>query len=206
MLLLLAAVGGVLAAATVSVGAQSDLGVDGDPSGANPTTTVVEPTTTTVPIPAFCSNSIFKSSSITFNAFLSSGQEVPFTESTAVGEVDLSMDVEDSCETLHWTVRIAGLTEAFAGHLHVALPGQNGPVVLPLFGEIQASGLLIEASGAVSNADLVGAFADSDLGALATAIANGEIYINVHTRDYPDGEIRGAVLVWTVSPASVLAG
>jgi hypothetical protein len=202
-----------VAFAGVTVGAQTP----GDDSGS--TTTLVEPTTslveTTTTLPGSSTTTPidvenpFPGAAVTFNAFLSSGQEVPPTASTAFGTVELSL--EAGASEIAWSARFVGLPEASAGHLHLAPAGENGPVVVPLFEEVAASGPFLEVEGTITAADLAGPLEGSTLDALVAQIATGNVYANVHTSDgvedelepgdYPDGEIRGQVLVWTVTGA-----
>lgn len=209
--LTLAGSAAAVAFAGVTVGAQTP---DDGPTTTlvEPTTTLVEPTTTlpgTSTMTPIDVENPFPGAALTFNAFLSSGQEVPPTASTAVGTVELSLAAEATEVT--WSARFFGLAEAAAAHLHLAPAGENGPVVVPLFEEIAATGPFLEAEGTITADDLAGPLEGLGLDALVAQIAQGNVYANVHTSDgvddepepgdHPDGEIRGQVLVWTVTTA-----
>jgi hypothetical protein len=68
-------------------------------------------------------------------------------------------------------------------HVHVAAPGDDGPVVFPISvfpGDDMRSGRL----------SVTRTLTDDELAALAA----GDYYVNVHTDNYPAGEIRGQLI------------
>jgi uncharacterized repeat protein (TIGR01451 family) len=76
-------------------------------------------------------------------------------------------------------------------HLHIAMPGANGGIAHPLKATLDAgnqSGIFHAADNAfqLDSAQIV-------------ALAEGNIYANVHTLDIPSGEVRGQVLKETNS-------
>lgn len=77
--------------------------------------------------------------------------------------------------------------------MHIGAKGTNGPVVAFLFGPI-TNPVSIECAtltGMITQEDLVGPLAGQTLGTLINEIISGNIYINVHTVQHPNGEIRG---------------
>ena len=101
-----------------------------------------------------------------------------------------------------------GLSNVTAAHLHLGLPGVDGPVIVTLFeaepGGGPVSGRL--AKGEITAADLEGPLAGMTLADLIAEIENGRVYLNVHTDDgidppntgpgdFPGGEVRGQVTV-----------
>jgi len=195
--LTLAGTASAVALAGVTVGAQTN----DEPGGVTSTTIAPSSTTTLVG-----TENPFAGLPVTFAAYLSSGQQVPATTSTAWGQATFELAADGT--TLDWSATFVGLPTAAAGHLHWAPPGQSGEVVLPLFEEVTATGPVLHLSGSVSEDDLTGPLAGATFDALVAQIAAGNVYVNVHTSDgvedtpepgdYPDGEIRGQVLVWTV--------
>ena len=88
------------------------------------------------------------------------------------------------------TVQVAfhGLGGPVTGaHLHLGQAGSNGPVVLDLGAGLGPSEIRVDAVAA----DLVGPLAGRDLLALVNELAAGNVYVNLHTARYPDGELRG---------------
>lgn len=96
-------------------------------------------------------------------------------------------------------VRIDNLVGNFAAaHFHCGRPGQNGPVA---FGLINPGPLSLDGNrirGTLDNSNFNGADCTGIVGrpvnniaALAFAMKNGLIYLNVHSDVFPPGEIRG---------------
>ena len=82
-----------------------------------------------------------------------------------------------------------------AAHIHLAESGKNGPVILTLFKggpTEQVNGTVGEANVTASNFE--GPFIGKQVTDLVTAMENGTTYVNVHTTDFPDGEIRGQLM------------
>jgi hypothetical protein len=120
---------------------------------------------------------------IVYGATLSGRDEVPPANSrTATGEARVEYD--KAGHQLRWTVTFSSLTSAAtAAHIHgPADPGSNAPVVLalpprnmfPIASPLKGSATLTDAQAA-------------DLTA-------GKWYVNVHTENNPNGEIRGQLL------------
>ena len=111
----------------------------------------------------------------TLTASLAGAAEVPPNESAATGQVTADFDTET--RLLKWNITYDGLTgPATAAHFHgPASPGENAPPVVPIEGDL-ASPIIGEATLTEEQA--------ADLQA-------GKWYFNVHTAQYPDGELRG---------------
>ncbi|CAN5747402.1 hypothetical protein BH24DEI2_BH24DEI2_21800 [soil metagenome] len=114
-------------------------------------------------------------------ATLSGSQQVPPNDSEASGEVNATLDgttltIEGSFEGLSSDLMEVDGTPA---HIHQAPAGENGPVILPL--EVEANE--DDRSGTLS-----GTFELTD--EQLAAYEAGNLYVNIHTQDYPDGEIR----------------
>jgi hypothetical protein len=110
----------------------------------------------------------------TFTADLNGLSEVPPTDSKAKGKGDFTYD--DTSKKLTWTITYSGLSDkAKSAHLHgPAKEGENaGPMITlsPLASPIKGAAILTEDQ--------------------AKALLGGNMYVNVHTAKYPDGEIRG---------------
>lgn len=122
-----------------------------------------------------------------FNVNLSPDQEVPEVTSEATGEAHFK--VSEDGESIEYTVSAYDLNNTLAGHLHSGAVGENGPVELFLFENAEPTDYNGEvATGTLTADDLVGDMAWEDF---SMALVAGEIYANLHTEQYPDGEIRG---------------
>jgi uncharacterized repeat protein (TIGR01451 family) len=108
-----------------------------------------------------------------FTATLSSGQEVPPNNSTATGTATLLLSPDEN--TARVSLNFNGLSSAQTGaHIHgPAAPGVSAPILFPL------------ANGQLS--DVIIALTPTDV----QDLKNGLFYVNVHTSNFPNGEIRG---------------
>ena len=134
---------------------------------------------------------------LNFRAHLTGEQEVPQRETLATGQAvfHLSKDGKE----LYYKLLVANLENIFQAHIHVAGKGVNGPVVTWLYPSAPpallipgtTNGLLYE--GVITDANLVGILAGSQVADLVDLMAANNTYVNVHTTLYPGGEIRGQV-------------
>jgi hypothetical protein len=140
------------------------------------------------------------------SATLSGSSEVPPTTSVATGGVSLIVSPDHT--RINYTVITTGpfTSNVRFAHIHVQLPGMNGPIVLfyctndpppagvPLPQSCPTTGGTV--SGVLTAADFIPSAAASALGVSSfadavTAILAGGTYSNVHTVVFPGGEIRG---------------
>lgn len=112
---------------------------------------------------------------LSFTANLIGAAEVPPNESTGAGTVTADFDTDTML--FKWTVTFEGLSgAATAAHFHgPAAPDENAPPVVPIEGMLE-SPIAGEATLTEEQA--------ADLQA-------GKWYFNIHTAEYPDGELRG---------------
>jgi hypothetical protein len=129
----------------------------------------------------------------TFTTHLTSGEEVPPTNSSGYG--DMVVHVTDDEQELHYELSAYNLTSSVTGaHLHCASRGHDGPVVVPL--KLPAS----HTEGVITQADvkMIGQQCNPNIHTLqhvVQAMREGQIYANVHTSKYPNGEIRGQLML-----------
>ena len=130
---------------------------------------------------------------------LSGTAEVPPQVTDATGLLAVSLNPDGA--SLHYRLSVNNIDNLVAAHLHLGLPGENGPVVVPLLGEGapggttpppgMASGVIAE--GDISAGSLTGPLAGTPLVVLLELMRSGAIYANVHSTDFPEGEMRGQV-------------
>jgi hypothetical protein len=126
-----------------------------------------------------------------FRAKLSGKEEVPPNGSPSTGFAWVKI----TDDKIRYEVNVTDMDKVNAAHIHLAEAGKNGPVVLTLFKggpTEQVNGTVAEAN--VTSSNLEGPMKGKDVTDLVTAIKNGTTYVNVHTTDFPDGEIRGQLL------------
>jgi hypothetical protein len=132
-----------------------------------------------------------------FIAPLSGAQEVPPADTRARGQATFTLS-EDGSE-LSYRLIVANLQNVTMAHIHLGPAGVNGPVVLWLYPAApppqlipgRSSGVL--ATGTATAANLVGPLAAAEMSDLIDAMRAGNAYVNVHTSQYPGGEIRGQI-------------
>lgn len=128
-----------------------------------------------------------------FTAHLAGGNEVPAVATGGQGQAIFHVSKDGT--TMSYKLIVANIDEMVQAHIHLAPPGQNGGVVTFLFGpadpSVTTNGVL--AQGTITDDDLVGALAGKSLDDLVAELANGNAYVNVHTEDFPNGEIRGQI-------------
>ena len=125
-----------------------------------------------------------------FTTSLSGSNEVSAKETKAVGECIVSIGKDGS--SIYFKLIVANINDVVGAHFHWAPAGENGPVVIPLYGGSpagQMNGIL--AQGTKTKDNFVGPLAGMEMGDFIDALKNGNIYVNVHTSENPGGEIRG---------------
>jgi len=113
---------------------------------------------------------------MTMKLHLTGASEVPPNDSKGTGTADITYDT--ASKMLTWKVTYSGLSgPATMAHFHgPAEPGKNAGIMVP-FKDV--------ASGAQGSAKLT----DAE----AAALMDGKMYVNVHTKAHPGGEIRAQV-------------
>lgn len=80
-------------------------------------------------------------------------------------------------------------------HIHLGRRGVNGPVVAFLFG-LSRFGISVRRGvvrGTLTNRDLVGPLRGRTIRDLIREMERGNTYVNVHTTQFPEGEVRGQI-------------
>jgi len=126
-----------------------------------------------------------------FSAKLSGKEEVPPNQSPSAGLAWVKI----TDDKIAYEVNVTDMDKVNAAHIHLAEAGKNGPIVLTLFQggpTEQVNGTVGEAN--VTSSNLEGPMKGKEVTDLVTAIKNGTTYVNVHTTDFPNGEIRGQLM------------
>ncbi len=147
---------------------------------------------------------------ISGTALLDGTQEVPPNDSDATGVADWRLDSDAEAISIDINVEgiflpeitfppDSGLAFGASGpfHIHLGARGENGPVVVPFpdadFFTPTDSGLTISASDV-----------NFDTASLLSPLRAGDLYFNLHTLEYPAGEIRGQITVAEPSTVALL--
>ncbi len=132
-----------------------------------------------------------------FVANLSGAQEVPPATTRARGVATFALDA--SGDALTYRLIVANIENVTMAHIHLAPVGVNGPVVVWLYPDGPPPELIpgrtqgVLAEGFITAADLVGPLAGGTLDDLIEELADGNAYVNVHTSQFPGGEVRGQI-------------
>ena len=111
-----------------------------------------------------------------FAATLSGAQEVPPAATAATGQAEVMYN--ENTGKVSWKVTYSGLSAApTAGHIHgPAAAGQNAGVVIPFASNLTSQPITGETTITLAQ------YAD---------LAAGLYYVNLHSSQFPGGEIRG---------------
>jgi len=149
------------------------------------------------------------SRALTFRVTLDGAQEVSPPAPLNGVETDTTGDIRvrfnKALSAVDFRLRVRDGEAVTQAHLHCGRAGENGPVVVFLFGFVPG-GVDVDrelARGTLTNADITDVGADcvpalgrpvNNIASLAFAMQDGGIYANVHTVDNPGGEVRGQLL------------
>lgn len=118
-------------------------------------------------------------------------EEVPPVTTNSSGFAVLKYDNN----TLKYQINVTNLDKIKASHIHLGGFGENGDVIATLFNSSTPTdvinGTLIE--GTITASDLEGPFAGKSMQDVVSQIKQLKAYLNVHTVNYPNGEIRGQI-------------
>ena len=120
---------------------------------------------------------------VLFDVPLTGAQEVPAVQTPGQGNAALTYDA--STRVVAWNITFSGLSSpATMAHFHGPAPvGKNAGVKVGLSHK-GSTEVLSPISGQAT-------LSPDD----ARAFEAGEMYINIHTKDHPGGEVRGQVVV-----------
>ena len=126
-----------------------------------------------------------------FSTPLTGMEEVPpvNTNSTGIALFELVNN------NINFKINVTNLDNIKAAHIHQGEFGQNGDVIFTLFKPATSidvlNGTLVE--GKVTSVDLEGPLQGKTINDLVQLINNTKTYVNIHTEQYPNGEIRGQI-------------
>src|SRR5918996_2619479 len=133
-------------------------------------------------------NLVFAQGEQKFAATLSAQEEVPPTNSQATGMAEFTV----MGDNVQYSVNASNIQSVTAGHIHNGKQGENGPIVVTLFKNESPTNEVSETSSITAD-KLEGPMAGKQLTDLVTAMNNGTTYVNIHTEQNPNGEIRGQI-------------
>jgi hypothetical protein len=139
-----------------------------------------------------------------FHAKLTGYQEVPAVSTT--GSARFTARLSSSGTEIRWTLRYRNLEAPVQqAHVHFGQPDVNGGVSAFLCSNLPEAPADVQdcpnaparITGVIAAADVVGpaeqGIEPGELGELLRAMRAGVTYANVHTDQFPNGEIRGQI-------------
>jgi CHRD domain len=124
---------------------------------------------------------------MTVTVNLTGNEEVPPVQTEATGVAEFTPMGMDS---IGYSVNATNIEGVTMGHIHQGAKGENGPVVVTLFNYDTPMNEVSE-NGTITADKLEGPMTGMQIPDLAAAGANGTLYVNIHTEQNPNGEIRG---------------
>lgn len=124
-----------------------------------------------------------------FSANLTGQEEVPPVDTQATAEV-IFVPIAPANETIEYYLNSTNISGVTQGHIHSGEKGVNGPVVVTLFNYNNTQDGVSE-NGTISSSNLEGPLQGKAVADLISAMKNSTTYVNFHTEQNPEGEIRG---------------
>jgi hypothetical protein len=126
-----------------------------------------------------------------FRAKLDGKYEVPPVNSTAEGVAVFKVKYR----TFNYMINITGIKDVSGAQIHTGKKGENGDPIVDLLktGEMNKTlgGVTIE--GKFNASAFEGSMKGNPISDLGVAMVTNGTYVNIHTSDYPQGEIRGQI-------------
>jgi CHRD domain len=116
-----------------------------------------------------------------FTAQLSGKDEVPPVDTTATGTAQFQLSPDG--KELTYDLSTKDLKGFMMAHIHQGKAEEKGPPVAPLS----------MGKGKITASDLQGPLSGKQLKDLVDLMSNGGAYVNIHTQQHQDGEIRGQI-------------
>lgn len=134
-----------------------------------------------------------------FYTVATGAQEVPPVQTNSSASAIAFFD--SGFTRVHVRVNVRGPLQVAAAHFHCGRAGTNGPVAFGILRPGPLEAFTDPARVTLTNDDFTGADCAASVGrpvnniaALAQAMRDGLVYLNLHTPSAPDGEVRGQML------------
>jgi hypothetical protein len=132
---------------------------------------------------------VFAQGAAKFGFNLTGSEEVPPVQTNATGMAEISAYTVAG-DSITYSVNATNIKDVTAGHIHFGKQGENGPIVFTMFKYDSPRNEVLE-TGTITADKLEGPMKGKQVFDLAIAGANGSLYMNIHTVENPNGEIRG---------------
>jgi hypothetical protein len=126
--------------------------------------------------------SLAQAAPVSFEVPLTGAQQVPSVQTPGSGSADLTYD--PSTRVVTWNISFSGLSsQATMAHFHGPAPAGKNAGVAVWLSQKGSTEVTSPISGQAT-------LSPDD----AKMFEAGDMYVNVHTKDHPSGEIRGQVM------------
>ena len=134
---------------------------------------------------------VFAAQGQKFTAKLTGQDEVPPKDTKATGNFEMELSADGTIS--NYVLNVANIGDVTLAHIHQGEKGINGPIIVTLYKSANPSGTSngILSQGKVFSKLFEGPFAGKYITDLIKLISDGKAYVNVHTKQNPQGEIRG---------------
>jgi hypothetical protein len=139
-------------------------------------------------------------SPVRFAISLTGGEVVPPVATSASGTFTLFVEGGPSPTgqpRISYELDVKDIVDVTAAHIHLGAKVAEGAVIVPLFTGPAKTGSFtgMLAQGSITDKDLLGQMSGKTLSDLLAAMQAGNTYVNVHTKAFPNGEIRGQIVL-----------
>jgi hypothetical protein len=133
-----------------------------------------------------------------FAAKLSGSNEVPPVATAGSGIASFQLVPMGHQKAINYELNLQNMKGVTGAHIHSGKQGENGPVVAGLYNPSMRgpptgtiNGLLT--AGTLTSSQLTGPLAGKTIDTLVNMIRSGHAYVNVHTTQNENGEVRGQI-------------
>jgi len=136
---------------------------------------------------------IYAQNQTKYKAKLGGDNVVPPVNTTASGRAVIYI----GNDWLWWKLNLTGINEPTMAHIHAGENGVNGAVIADLLqsANIENSTERMVITGNISSADLQGPLSGKTIADLQSAINALGVNIDLHTKNHPEGELRGTIRI-----------
>ena len=112
---------------------------------------------------------------------------------------------------LWWKLNVTGITDPTMAHMHMGKRDVNGVILANLWDLLKSSPNFEKTTertiitGNISASDLQGPMKGKTIADLQSAIKALDLYIDLHTKNHPDGELRGTIKIQSGNTTTQIA-
>ena len=130
---------------------------------------------------------------VKYKAKLIGDSVVPPVNTTAAGRAVIFVGADE----LRWKLNVTGISDPIMAHIHMGKKGANGSIIADLLksAKIEDKPDRTIMTGTITAADLQGPMEGKTLQDLKSAFNNATTNIDLHTKNNPNGELRGTIRI-----------